>query len=79
MLNKEICIKCTNRIEEKYRKDTNNIMKAKKWSENDNLHWKSGELFCRIEDGNRWWSWFTKNDIIPEWCPYKLEHILKEK
>jgi hypothetical protein len=64
MLNKQVCMKCINKQNNSYNS----------WNEEDNNRWNKGMLFCCCYS-----KWRVKNikEGIPEYCPYKLEHLLK--
>jgi hypothetical protein len=70
-LNKTICKKCCNK-NRTYWEYSENRMKNP-WNKEDESNWKNGEVMCPNKSGARL---FTINDIIPENCFYRLEHII---
>jgi hypothetical protein len=66
MLNKEICKKC----KEKHHKPYKNSIY---WSKKVEKRWNNGWISCPYIYGAG-----SITIKIPDKCPYKLEHILKE-
>ena len=70
-LNKKICMGCIN---------GNCSLSQKKWSGEDDDRWEKGKVWCRkiraVENCNVTLVEEHRIDIIPENCPYKLEHMV---
>ena len=65
MLSKDICIKCIN--------------STRKFKNEDVLRWRFGYVYCPIEIARGKSSITDLNKGTPEYCPYALEHLMKDQ
>jgi len=70
-LSKEIC--------KKYRNECHGNKKmSHPWDDIDEIDWKYGTVNCAASNnGNEWLS--TDAYEVPDYCPYKLEHIVMDE
>ena len=71
MLNKQICKKCCNALEDE----------ANQWHVQDDKQWKKGYVICYVIDktGSRGRQASIKRKRAPKWCKYALEHLVCQK
>ena len=69
MLNKKICMKC---VHERHLERWDWL----DWEDADDYWWNNGYILCRCNECENLRSIKIE---APEWCPYSLEHLLKDQ
>jgi len=53
--------------------------KCSKWGKRDRERWQMGFVCCIVTKGNTTSGAIISIKEVPEWCPYALEHIVKDE